>query len=73
MLKKIFLLVALALFTFAGQNEKIKASDMPFGYASIGATVNFGGYNGKDTKRSRRPKIKNHSLNTPKWAITLSI
>ena len=50
MLKKIFLLVALALFTFAGQNEKIKASDMPFGYASIGTAANFGGYNGKDTK-----------------------
>ena len=50
MLKKIFLLVALALFTFAGQNEKIKASDMPFGYASIGAAANFGGYKGKDTK-----------------------
>ena len=50
MLKKIFLLAALALFTFAGQNEKIKASDMPFGYASIGSGANFGGYNGKDTK-----------------------
>ncbi len=40
----------MALFTFAGQNEKIKASDMPFGYASIGSGANFGGYNGKDTK-----------------------
>ena len=33
------------------QMIEIKASDQPFGYASIGATPNFGGYAGKQSKK----------------------
>ena len=32
------------------QMIEIKASDSPFGYASIGAEQNFGGYTGKESK-----------------------
>lgn len=37
-------------FSALAQASDIKASALPFGYASVGATANFGGYNGKDTK-----------------------
>ena len=52
MLKKILLLAISALFAFGTEAQvgEIKASDTPFGYASIGAEQNFGGYAGKGSK-----------------------
>lgn len=52
MFKKILLLAISALFAFGAlaQAGEIKASDSPFGYASIGAEQNFGGYAGKESK-----------------------
>ena len=53
MLKKILLLAIGALFAYGAETQmiEIKASDQPFGYASIGATPNFGGYAGKQSKK----------------------
>jgi len=52
MFKKILFLAVGALFAFGAlaQAGEIKASDSPFGYASIGAEQNFGGYAGKESK-----------------------
>lgn len=52
MFKKILLLAISALFAFDAETQagEIKASDSPFGYASIGAEQNFGGYAGKESK-----------------------
>ena len=52
MFKKILFLTVGALFAFGAiaQAGEIKASDQPFGYASIGASPNFGGYAGKESK-----------------------
>lgn len=52
MFKKILLLAISALFAFGAEAQagEIKASDSPFGYASIGAEQNFGGYAGKESK-----------------------
>ena len=52
MFKKILLLAIGALFAFGAEAQVsgIKASDSPFGYASIGAEQNFGGYAGKESK-----------------------
>ena len=52
MFKKILLFAISALFAFGAEAQagEIKASDSPFGYASIGAEQNFGGYAGKESK-----------------------
>ena len=52
MFKKILFLAVGALFAFDAETQagEIKASDSPFGYASIGAEQNFGGYAGKESK-----------------------
>ena len=52
MFKKILLLAISALFAFGAEAQagEIKASDSPFGYASVGAEQNFGGYAGKESK-----------------------
>ena len=52
MFKKILFLAVGALFAFGAlaQAGEIKASGSPFGYASIGAEQNFGGYAGKESK-----------------------
>ena len=49
MFKKILFLAVFSLFAFGAKTQagEIKASDSPFGYASIGAEQNFGGYAGK--------------------------
>lgn len=41
---------SLFVFSALAQASEIKASALPFGYASIGAAANFGGYNDKETK-----------------------
>ena len=64
MLKKILLLAIGALFACGAETQmiEIKASDQPFGYASIGAAPNFGGYAGKQSKevtiKNRQSLIK---------------
>mgnify|MGYP001741004974 CR=1 FL=1 len=52
MFKKILFLAVFLLFAFGAKTQagEIKASDSPFGYASIGAEQNFGGYAGKESK-----------------------
>ena len=52
MFKKILFLAIGALFACGAKTQagEIKASDSPFGYASIGAEQNFGGYAGKESK-----------------------
>ena len=52
MFKKILFLAVFSLFAFGTKTQagEIKASDSPFGYASIGAEQNFGGYAGKESK-----------------------
>ena len=52
MLKKILLLVIGALFACGAHTQmiEIKASDTPFGYASIGAEQNFGEYANNQSK-----------------------
>ena len=52
MFKKILFLAVFSLFAFGADTQagEIKASDSPFGYASIGAEQNFGGYAGKESK-----------------------
>ena len=52
MFKKILFLAVFSLFAFGAKTQagEIKASDSPFGYASIGAEQNFGGYAGKESK-----------------------
>ena len=52
MFKKILFLAVFSLFAFSAKTQagEIKASDSPFGYASIGAEQNFGGYAGKGSK-----------------------
>lgn len=52
MFKKILFLAVFSLFAFGAEVQvgEIKASDSPFGYASIGAEQNFGGYAGKESK-----------------------
>ena len=52
MFKKILFLVVGALFAFGAETQagEIKASDSPFGYASVGVEQNFGGYVGKESK-----------------------
>ena len=52
MFKKILFLAVFSLFAFGAKTQagEIKASDLPFGYASIGAEQNFGGYAGKESK-----------------------
>ena len=52
MFKKILFLAVSSLFAFGAETQagEIKASDSPFGYASIGAEQNFGGYAGKESK-----------------------
>ena len=54
MFKKILLLAISSLFAFDTEVQvgEIKASDSPFSYASIGAEQNFGGYAGKESKKS---------------------
>lgn len=64
MFKKILFLAVFSLFAFGADTQvgEIKASDSPFGYASIGAEQNFGGYAGKESKEvvvnDRRELIK---------------
>ena len=52
MFKKILFLAISSLFAFGAiaQAGEIKASDSPFGYASIGAEQNFGRYADKESK-----------------------
>ena len=52
MFKKILFLAVFSSFAFGAEAQvgEIKASDSPFGYASIGAEQNFGGYAGKESK-----------------------
>ena len=52
MFKKIFFLAFYSLFAFGdiAHAGEIKASDSPFGYASIGAEQNFGRYADKESK-----------------------
>ena len=52
MFKKILFLAVSSLFAFGAETQagEIKASDSPFGYASISAEQNFGGYAGKESK-----------------------
>lgn len=52
MFKKILFLAISALFAFGVETQvgEIKASDSPFGYASVGTEQNFGGYAGKESK-----------------------
>ena len=54
MFKKILLLAIGALFAFGAEAQvgEIKASDSPFGYASIGAEQNFGDTLAKRVKKS---------------------
>ena len=52
MFKKILFLAVFSLFAFGAKTQagEIKASDSPFGYASIGAEQNFGRYADKESK-----------------------
>ena len=68
MFKKILFLAVFSLFAFGAKTQagEIKASDSPFGYASIGAEQNFGGYTGKESKevvvkdKARARKIRSN-------------
>ena len=60
MFKKILFLAVGALFAFGAKTQagEIKASDSPFGYASVGVGQNFGGYAGKESKKDRQELVK---------------
>ncbi|WP_234410277.1 hypothetical protein [Campylobacter concisus] len=74
MFKKILFLAVSSLFAFGAlaQAGEIKASDSPFGYASIGAEQNFGGYAGKESKEVV-VKDRQELVKTLKWVVTSSM